>query len=423
MVVLVITIYGFEPYRSEPQMNSGPQIENLAVFGGEPRFSTPLYVGRPNIGPREAIHRRLDEILDRAWLTNDGPVVREFEARIEDHLGVGNCIAMCNGTIALEIAIRAAGLTGEVIVPSFTFVATAHAVKWQGLSPVFADIEPKNHTIDAASVAKLITPSTTGIVGVHVWGGPCAIDDLEQVARENGLTLLFDAAHAFSCEANGSMIGNFGAAEVLSFHATKFVNSFEGGAITTNDDEFATRARLMRNFGFVGYDDVAYIGTNGKMSEIAAAMGLVSLDAMPEVLQRNIENYEAYREATQDLPGVRLVDLHREERRNLQYVVLVVDEAEAGISRDALLRIFWEENVLARRYFFPGAHRMEPYRSTGVGVRLPLPVTDQVSSSVLVLPTGMAVTPDDVDIIGDVLRLSIDQAPTLRSRLETVSDS
>ncbi|TAM01379.1 MAG: aminotransferase class I/II-fold pyridoxal phosphate-dependent enzyme, partial [Pusillimonas sp.] len=203
---------------------------DLAINGAPPAFEKPLHVGRPNIGNREAFLQRVNQILDNQWLTNNGPMVQEFERRIAAHLGVKHCIAMCNGTVALEIAIRALGLEGEVIVPSWTFVATAHALYWQGITPVFADIDPTTHNLDPAAVRRMITPRTTGIIGVHLWGRAAPIDELQTIADEHGLKLLFDAAHAFGSTYKGQTIGRFGACEVLSFHATKSFNTFEGGA-------------------------------------------------------------------------------------------------------------------------------------------------------------------------------------------------
>src|SRR5258708_490010 len=225
-------------------------IDDLALFGGPPAFTEILHVGRPNIGNRQKFEARVDDILDRRWLTNGGRYVQEFEQCITELTGVRHCIAMCNATVALEIAIRALGMTGEVIVPSFTFIATAHALQWQGVRPVFCDIDPQNHTIDPARVEQLITPQTTGIIAVHLWGGVCNIEALSEIATRRGLKLLFDSAHAFGCSYKGGMIGAFGDAEVFSFHATKFLNSLEGGAVMTNNDELARKIRLMKNFGF-----------------------------------------------------------------------------------------------------------------------------------------------------------------------------
>ncbi|MBV9268734.1 MAG: aminotransferase class I/II-fold pyridoxal phosphate-dependent enzyme, partial [Acidobacteriaceae bacterium] len=256
------------------------RLSELAILGGKPAFDAPLHVGRPNIGDRERLLARINDMLDRRWLSNNGPFVNEFEEKLKSYLGVRHCIPMCNGTVALEIAIRALGLKGEVIVPSFTFIATAHALQWQEITPVFCDLDPRTHTIDPAQVQRLITPRTTGIIGVHVWGKVCDVESLCEIARRRKLALMFDASHALGCSWRGTMVGNFGSAEVFSFHATKFLNTFEGGAIATNDDELAAKIRLMKNFGFRGYDNVEYIGTNGKMTEISAAMGLTGLESL-----------------------------------------------------------------------------------------------------------------------------------------------
>jgi dTDP-4-amino-4,6-dideoxygalactose transaminase len=185
-------------------------------------------------------------MLERRWLTNNGPLVQELERRLAEKLAVKHCIVMCNGTIALEIAVRALKLTGEVIVPSYTFIATAHALHWQGITPVFADIDPHTHVLDPDAVRRMITPRTTGIIGVHLWGRVAPVDELQKIADEQGLKLLFDAAHAFGCSHSNRMIGAFGEAEVFSFHATKFFNTLEGGAVTTNNGALAEAMRLMR---------------------------------------------------------------------------------------------------------------------------------------------------------------------------------
>jgi dTDP-4-amino-4,6-dideoxygalactose transaminase len=213
----------------------------LAIFGGEPAFENELHVGRPNIGDREKLLDRINDLLSRRWLTNNGPYVEEFEQRLVNLLGVKHCIPICNGTVALEIATRALELSGEVIIPSFTFIATAHALQWQEIAPVFCDIDPHTHTIDPRQVERLITPHTSGIIGVHLWGRPCNVEAMSEIAHRHKVKLLFDAAHAFGCSYNGQMIGGFGHAEVFSFHATKCLNTFEGGAVATNEDVLAEK--------------------------------------------------------------------------------------------------------------------------------------------------------------------------------------
>ncbi|MCC6728093.1 MAG: DegT/DnrJ/EryC1/StrS family aminotransferase [Chthonomonadales bacterium] len=392
-------------------------LDDLAVFGGTPAFAEPLHVGRPNIGDRERLHARIDEMLDRRWLSNNGPFVRELEQRIADMVGVRHCIAMCNATIALEIAIRAAGLTGEVIVPSFTFVATAHALQWQEVTPVFCDVDPETHNLDPARVEALITPRTAGIIGVHVWGRPCAVDRLAEIADRRGLSLLFDAAHAFGCSHGGRMIGGFGLAEVFSFHATKFLNTFEGGAVVTNDDDLARRIRLMKNFGFAGYDSVIYIGTNGKMTEATAAMGLTSLESMESFVDVNRRNYRAYQAELAGARGLRMVTYDEAERCNYQYIVVEVDGGTLGLSRDALVQVLHAENVLARRYFFPGCHQMEPYRSYFPHAGLLLPETARIAERVLILPTGTAVGCPEIERIAAIVRLCAARGGEVTRRL------
>jgi dTDP-4-amino-4,6-dideoxygalactose transaminase len=399
---------------------SKSKVSDLAISTGIPAFSDPIHVGRPNIGSHAVFLQRMRDILERRWLTNSGPMVTEFEQRLQDYLQVRNVICIANATVALELVIRALGLSGEVIVPSFTFVATAHALQWQEITPVFCDVDSSSHHIDPEQIEALITPRTTGIIGVHLWGIPCKHAELQAIADRRGLTLLYDAAHAFGCTLGGKMIGGFGAAEVFSFHATKFFNSFEGGAIATNNDELAERIRLMRNFGFRGYDNVEHIGTNGKMTEASAAMGLTNLDSLDEFLSANMQNYSLYRDLLKDMPGCKLVSPPDHEQKNWQYVVLEIDADEAGIDRDSILNILHAENILARRYFYPGCHRMEPYRSLYPYSVYRLGQTERLVRRVLVLPTGTAIGSHEIEAIGSVIQLVL-QHP--RESLDLLSKS
>lgn len=393
-------------------------IDDLAVLGGSPSFKEPLHVGRPNLGDRTRLLERINDMLDRKWLSNNGPYVQEFEQRVADMIGVKHCIALCNGTIALEIAIRALELKGEVILPSFTFVATAHALQWQEITPVFCDIDPKTHTIDPGCIEKMITPRTTGIIGVNVWGRPCNIEALEKIAAAHHLKLLFDSAHGFGCSCNGKMLGCFGNAEVFSFHPTKFFNTAEGGAIVTDDDALARKIRLMKNFGFSGYvDDVIYVGTNGKMNEYSALTGLTNLESIEEFISVNSKNHDLYREELGNIPGITQISYDRQEKNNFQYIVLEIDEAVTGVSRDQLVEILRAENVLARRYFYPGCHRMEPYRSYFPHAGLVLPETDKLAQRVLSLPTGTAVGADEIEEICRIIRLAVSNGFDMKGRL------
>jgi dTDP-4-amino-4,6-dideoxygalactose transaminase len=382
-----------------------------AALRAAPAFPEKIHVGRPNMGNRRRLIERIDKIFDTRYLTNSGPFEREFEQRICEILGVRYCAAMCNATLALEIAVRALNLSGEVIVPSFTFVATAHALQWQQITPVFCDIDPVTHNLDIRKIERLITPRTTGILGVHLWGRPCAIDELQAIADSNGLALLFDAAHAFGCKYHDRTIGGFGRAEVLSFHATKFINAGEGGAVVTNDGDLAQRLQLMKNFGFSGYDNVISIGINGKMTELSAAMGLTNLESLEEFTHTNRANFETYRDNLGGIRGLSLINYEERDAPNYQYVVAEVNARELGLTRDQLVSVLHAENVLARRYFYPGVHRMEPYRSFYPHAGRHLPETEALANRVLVLPTGTGLTARDISKICAIIRSAVQHLP------------
>lgn len=393
-------------------------ISDLALFGGPPAFSTPLHVGRPVVVDSARFLRRVEDALERGWFTNNGPYVQELEQRVADMLGVEHCIATANATLALQLLIRATRVNGEAIVPSFTFVATAHALWWEGVRPIFCDVSAETMTLDPAEVEQLITPRTSAIVGVHLWGRACAIDELSTLAQRRQLTLIFDAAHAFGCTHDGVPIGRFGTAEVFSFHATKIVHAFEGGMITTNDRELADRLRLMRNFGFADYDQVECLGTNAKMSEVAAAMGLTTLEDLPHVVAANRDRYSLYRKSLDGIRGIDLLAYDERERSNYQYVVALVDHAAAGVTRDELQSALVAENILARRYFFPGCHRMEPYRTLDPASAERLPVTEQLAASVLALPSGLSVGGEEIQQVADLLRFLVEHARELKRELK-----
>jgi dTDP-4-amino-4,6-dideoxygalactose transaminase len=396
-------------------------ISDLAIFSGKPLFEFALHVGRPNIGNREKLIQYVNDILDRRWLSNGGPCVQEFEHKIEKLLGVKYCISMCNATIALDITSRALGLKGEVIVPSFTFIATAHALKWQGITPVFCDVDPDTHNLDPKRVEELITPHTSGILGVHVWGRPCAVEELTEIANRYSLQLMYDAAHAFGCSHNGRMIGNFGAAEIFSFHATKFFNTFEGGAVVTNDSDLAFRIRHMTNFGFTNYDSVAYLGTNAKMNEVSAAMGLTGLESLDEFISVNQQHYSLYQNLLSGLPGIKIIQYDGSEKNNYQYIVLEVEETASNISRDLINNVLHAENILSRRYFYPGCHQMEPYLSDFPDAGLRLSETQSLTLKVLQLPTGTAIGEEEIVRICELIKFVVVNGKRIRARIDDES--
>lgn len=394
---------------------SKTNIRDLAIFGGKATFENALHVGRPNIGNQLVFEERVKDIIERRWFSNGGRYVFEFEKAITDHIGVKNCIVVTNATVALEIAIRALELEGEVIVPSYTFIATVHALQWLGITPVFCDIDPHSYNIDPQKIEALITPRTRGIIGVHVYGRPCNTDALEAIANKHNLLLLYDAAHAFGCSYKGQMLGNFGKLEVFSFHATKFLNSLEGGAIVTNDDDLAIKIRRMTNFGFSNYDQVEYVGINGKMNEISAAMGLTNIEAIEDLVEVNRLNYFLYKKNLVGLNGIKIIEYDQSEKNNFQYLVIDVDSSITGIDRDQIVKILHAENVLARRYFYPGCHRLNPYRTMFPNAKVNLGETERVTNRVICLPTGTGVRFDQIEQICQLIRFIVEHGAEVLS--------
>lgn len=375
----------------------------LGIFTGRPAFAEPLHVGRPNVVGTEAVIERIRGAMDRRWLTNHGPLVGELEERMAELCGVEHCVAVANATVGIQLVAKALELSGEVIVPSWTFVGTAQALSWVGLEPVFCDIDPATHCLDPAAVAAAVTPRTAAILGVHLWGRPCDVNGLAAIAERHGVPLLFDAAHAIGCTHGGKPIGGLGHAEVFSLHATKVVNAAEGGVITTDDAGLAERLRVMRGFGFTGYDRVAVLGTNAKMSELSGALGVTGLEHLDELVEVNTRNHDAYAEGLAGIDGVTLIRYDEHESHNHHYVVLEVD---GPLARDDLVAALHHENVLARRYFHPGCHRLTPYAEQG----LTLEATEHVSSRVVTLPTGTALSAADIAVICRLVALAVDGA-------------
>ncbi len=367
--------------------------------------------GAPNGIDREAVYRRLDAMFDRNRLTNNGPLVREFEEAIASIVGVDHVVAVSNGTLALLVGAVGLGATGDVIVPSWTFAGTVQPLVWAGLRPRFVDVDPLTHSLDPASVRAALsqrgadTAEVGLVVPVHLWGRPCDVEAIDRAASEAGVPVLYDAAHAFGATHSGTPVGNFGQAEIFSFHATKWMSSIEGGAITTNDAALADHCRRLRNFGFAGEGDIPVSGINAKMSEMHAAVGLTQLERFDTIRAANRERYEAYAaafdSASSTRPSVRLAPVTNAGSSPHGYVVveILADHPEPARALQSLLDA---ENVRTRRYFAPGVHRLGAFDSTDTG---PLPVTETLAQRCLSLPTGEAITTEDaVTIAGLVLR-------------------
>jgi dTDP-4-amino-4,6-dideoxygalactose transaminase len=377
-----------------------------------PVFKSPLFVGRPNLGDLSRLKERFETILESRWFSNNGPFVQEFEQKLAAHTNTKHCIAVCNATIGIELAARALELQGEVLVPAYTFVATAHALRWLGIEPIFVDMKADSHNLDPNLLERAITPRTTAVIGTHVWGRPCEVEAIQAIADRHSLKVMYDAAHAFGCSYRGRMLGSFGECEVFSFHATKFLNSFEGGAIATNSDQLADKLKLMRNFGFEGFDNAVELGTNAKLSEVHAAMGLTSLEAIDEIIARNHDNYLTYRKCLEKNNGVEVIEYDEKEKNNFQYVVVEVDPKQCPASRDEIVEHLHRHNVIARKYFWPGAHQMVYYQTHPSGTSHAAPVTDKVAARVIVLPTGQAVNRQQVESICELINQAIMQRRT-----------
>ena len=391
---------------------------DVALLGAKSAFDDWLIVGRPNLADEDAFLSRMRAMLDSRRFANGGPMVTEFEARIADLMNARHCVATCNATIGLELVMAAMGISGDVIVPSFTFVATAHVLQRIGIRPIFCDVDPATHCLDPERVRAAITPQTTAILGVSLWGNYDGERALRKIADDHGLLLIYDSAHSIGCARENGSTSRLCDAEVMSFHATKCIHSLEGGAILTDDALLADKLRLMVNFGFSGEDLVSHIGTNGKMNEAEAAMGLTSLDGADRIFTHNLANQDAYEAGLEGVPGVALMR-PRADPHNNQYVVAEVDAAAAGLTRDELVSALRFENVLARRYFHPGCHRMEPYATLYPDAGAALPRTEALCERVMVLPNGLAVSTDEIARLTARIAAIVAAAPAVRQALAT----
>lgn len=386
-----------------------------AVLGGEPMFASPLNIVAPVVPRIEEVGPRIAEILANGQLTNDSRYVREFEAALETRLGV-RAVATSHGTWALVLSMKALGIEGEVIVPSYTFCASAHAITWAGAAPVFADVLPDTFTLDPAAVRAAITPRTTAILAVHVYGHPCEIDELTALADEKGLALLFDAAHAFGATYRGGAIGTFGQAESFSFHATKTLPVGEGGCVSTRDHRLAERLRLWRKFGDPGDEDSQLPGTNAKMQEFNAILGLAGLLTVDDTISRRRGYAAALRERLSAVPGLLFQEERSYVRSSVQNFATLVDERLFGLSRDEVYRALAAENIRCRRYFFPPVHRQKAYAGMP---HSELPATSRIADAVLTLPFYSHMTRDQIEGVGDAFAMLHAHAPRVRRALQS----
>lgn len=389
-------------------------LADLAILGGTPAFDKPLPVGQLYFPSWDEYETAFRDIFARQYYTNQGPLVQELESALQAFFDVRNVICVTNATIGLIMTAEALGLTGKVITPSFTFIATAQALEWAGLYPVFCDVDRTTHHLTPKTIEDQLDDDVSGILAVNLWGGTCDLLALQALADERKLHLFYDSAHAFGCKVNDTSMGQFGAAEVFSFHATKVFTSGEGGCVTTNDDDLAKRLRNIRSSYGSGPPVRVVKTSNGRMSEAQAAIGLVSLDNFSNIVARNEELFELYRNGLARISGLRLLAPVNVSRSNFQSAVVEVDEAELGLSRDLLLEVLRAENIIARRYFFPGAHRCIPWvKRNSVPA---LPNTDLLCRTLIQLPLGALISKCDVETVCTLLGVIRERAADISKR-------
>jgi len=367
-------------------------------------FAEPIYVTRPVFPKLEEVTEKLKEIWESKWLTNNGPQHMLLEKELQKYLQVPCLSLFNNGTIALMVACQSLRLSGDVITTPFTFAATPHVLSWNNIQPVFCDIDPYTMNIDADKIESMITPQTTAILAVHVFGTPCDVYKIEEIANRYGLRVIYDAAHAFGVEINGQGIGNFGDISMMSFHATKLYHTVEGGALMHNDPHLKARIDLLKNFGIKNEEEVVMPGINGKMNEVQAAVGLIMLDYVAAEREKRRILTQAYVEELADVSGITLMPSVEKVKANFQYFVIRIDEAVFGHSRDYVYDHFKEYNVFARKYFHPLCNEYTCYRQLPSASVENLPLANKLGKEVLSMPLYGELSVDDIRKICGILK-------------------
>jgi len=375
---------------------SGPP----AIRGGRPMFPEGLPLARPTIRDPAAVAERLRAVLESGVLTN-GPRVAELEERAAAYLGVRHAVAVSSCTAGLMLVLRGAGLTGDVVLPSFTFQATAHAVSWNGLRPTFADIDAETLTLSAGAAARATGMRTSAILATHTYGTPADVDGLAQAATRSGIRLFFDAAHAFGARHGDRRIGGFGDAEVFSLTPTKPLVAGEGGIVATDDDALAGEVRLGRDYGKEPDYDCRIIGLNARMSELHAVVALASLEGIDERVARRNEVARAYREALGTVPGLGFPSVRDGDLSTYKDLTILVEAERFGMDASSLGEALAPEGIETRRYYAPPVHHTRAYRAVANGGNLS--VTDQAAHRVLTLPLWEGMTEDQVGLVAEAV--------------------
>jgi len=365
-------------------------------------FEKPIYVTRPFLPPLEEFSQGLGEIWESRWLTNNGPILQRFTQELCNFFETDNVCLFNNGTLALQIALQGMGISGEVITTPFTFVATTHALFWNKIRPVFVDIEPEYYTIDPDKVEAAITPWTTAILAVHVYGYPCKLNELADIARRRNLKLIYDAAHTFGMKIGGKSIAHYGDLSMFSFHATKLFHSLEGGMVIFKESMLKDIFDYLKNFGFKNEVEVVMPGTNAKMNEVQALMGIQVLKYLDEIINKREKITTIYRQRLKEIPGIRLVPaLPPDIKYNHGYFPVEIDEKEFGMTRDDLYEKLKEYNVFSRRYFYPLITDYACYRS--VSVKESLTIARRAADRILTLPIYDGLQLSDVEAICEII--------------------
>ena len=369
----------------------------------EPLFSERFRFIKPTLPPLDRIMSVYRSAFSHGLITNAGIVAR-FEAAVCERLGVKYCVAVSSCTSGLMLTMRALGLEGEVVLPSFTFFATGHATVWNGLKPVFADCDPQTWTIDPVDVKKKITERTSAILAVHLYGNPASVSELEDIAQCHGLKLLFDAAHAFGSQYGGNSVGQFGDAEVFSLSPTKLLVAGEGGLVCTNDATLAHLIRAGRNYGDLGAYDPILLGLNSRMTEFNAAMGLASLDLIDSKLKRHNQIAARYTEELRGVSGLGFQQVCSGDVSSYKDYSVQVNAREFGVNRDELASALLADNIETKKYFYPPLHQQALFRPFAAGKPVSLPVTVSVAEGVLSLPIYESLPDETVDKVTFAIR-------------------
>ena len=386
----------------------------------KPLFKERFFITRPNLPKTKELMPYMDAMLKSKWVTNFGKFHNEFADEIKKRLNVKYALPCCNGTIALFMLIEALELKGKVITTPFTFPATIHAVTMAGLEPLFCDINRDEYTIDAEAVEKLITPEVSAILAVNVFGNICDVEKLNELSLKYKIPVIYDSAHAFLASFKGKKVGNFGTAEMFSFHATKFFNTIEGGVITTNDEKLYNKLKLLINFGIKDEENVTGIGLNGKMSEVNAIFGLLSFKKADTYLDKLSNLHKIYKQGLSKIQGIKMQVINSQCSPNRQYMPVEINENEFGLTRDELHLVLKADNLITRKYFYPSADQYECYKNKPFTNNINLINVKAVTKRIMCLPMFASMNPEDsrkiCGLIGSVQKHSKEISSILKNK-------